>query len=81
MDVGGIRTEPCLKKDGPGSNHPYLRQQWVHVKHPGGTLIKNGFTGKCLASGDAKDGAGARTTWPLPCDPRDRKQLWTVRAI
>ncbi|WP_113700121.1 RICIN domain-containing protein [Nonomuraea lactucae] len=67
-----IRTEGCSGK---------RNQQWEHLKRPGGVLIKNRLIGSCLASGDERDSAGARTVVPRRCDAGDKKQLWSVRAV
>ncbi|WP_113700120.1 RICIN domain-containing protein [Nonomuraea lactucae] len=73
-DVFSIRTVKC-----DGSMY---YQQWKHEKHRGGVLIRSvPVPGNCLASGDEKDSAGARTTYSRPCDASDKKQLWSVRAV
>ncbi|WP_113700122.1 RICIN domain-containing protein [Nonomuraea lactucae] len=68
----GIRTaKTCSARD----------SLWVLEKVRGGVKIINVEYRTCLASGDQKDSAGARTVVPARCDSKEKQQLWSVRNI
>ncbi|WP_113700123.1 RICIN domain-containing protein [Nonomuraea lactucae] len=67
------RTVPCDSRD--------RNQRWTHVKHRGGVLIKNVGSGWCAGASNTIDVGNAQVLTPLICDPHDKMQLWSVRAI